>query len=84
LTIKKTAIFLAAVLVAAGAVLVAGLAVIPSTVQNAQANPCSGNTLSTAGGVGERPLPGVTPESGDIDFKCDLNDVEVDEFPGPG
>jgi hypothetical protein len=45
MTIKKTTVLMAAVL-AVATVLAAGLAVLPSSVQDAQANPC-GNNVNT-------------------------------------
>jgi hypothetical protein len=64
---KKRTMFLAAVLAVAATVLAAGLAVVPSTVQNVQANPCSGIGI----GSGD-----------DVNFKCKFtDDVEIFELP---
>jgi hypothetical protein len=68
---KKTTVLMAAVL-AIAAVLAAGLTVLPSSVQEAQANPCS-----VAGGNGP---------SGDLDldFECEFNGhIEVTESETP-
>jgi hypothetical protein len=47
---KKTTIFMAAIL-AAATILAAGIAVLPSPVQDAQANPCAqDNDLNPSGG----------------------------------
>jgi hypothetical protein len=60
--VKKVIILIAAVLVATATVL-AGIAVLPSTAQNAQANPCSAFTITN---------------NDDVDFKCKFfDDVEV-------
>jgi hypothetical protein len=68
----KTTILMAAAL-AAGTLLAAGLTVLPSSVQEAQANPCS---IGTGNGPG-----GDT----DVDFECEFNGhVEVTESEGPG
>ena len=56
-----------AALLAAGAILAAGLAIVPSTVQTAQANPCATE---------------VDGNNNEIDnFKCKFFDeVEIDEI----
>jgi hypothetical protein len=63
---NKVTIVMAALL-AAGAILAAGLAIVPSTVQTAQANPCSIE---------------AEEEDFEIDnFKCKFFDeVEIDEI----
>jgi len=69
---NKVTLLIAAVLVATTTVLVAGIAVVPSTVQHAQANPCSNLVTATAG----------TSIAGDVNIKCKFtDDVEVDETP---
>jgi hypothetical protein len=70
---KQTTVLMAAML-AVATVLAAGLTVLPSSVQEAQANPCSNNTEEDEGGRG-----------GDIDTsggaqECDLTGYfEFDE-----
>jgi hypothetical protein len=54
---------------AAATVLTAGLAVVPSTVQNAHANPCSANNA-------------FNNNNEDVNFKCKFtDDVEIAELP---
>ena len=50
MTTKKTTILMASVL-AAATVLAAGLTVLPNSVQDAQANPCSNNVVNEDGDV---------------------------------
>jgi hypothetical protein len=67
MNIKKTTVLMAAVL-AAATVLTAGLAVLPNSVQDAQANPC-GNIVNT---------PSQSP--GDPQIVCKIiGPVDVDE-----
>ena len=60
MTIKKTTVLMAAVL-AVATVLAVGLAVLPGSVQEAQANPCS--TSEQGGG------------DVDADFNCDFEGI---------
>jgi hypothetical protein len=83
---KETTLLMAAVLAAATAtVLVAGIAVVPTTFQNAQANPCSGISItSTAQEQAQEDGPGDTDQDIDQDssVKCKFfDDVEVNETP---
>src|SRR5215475_5694642 len=79
--LMKKAILIFAVVLAAAAVL-GGLASVPSTVQNANANPCSGIRVGgvSGGEVGEIPLPGSSNnnvDTGDVNIKCDLEHVDI-------
>ena len=73
----KKAILMFVVVLATAAVL-GGLAAIPSTVQNAHANPCSDIEV---GGVGGGESNNNDEDTGDVDLKCDLEHVDVEEEP---
>jgi hypothetical protein len=67
---KKATLLITAVLVVATTDRVAGIAVVvvPSTIQNAQANPCSAITATTGAATG---TPGEgEAESGEVNIKC--------------
>ena len=67
---NRTIIFL--VVLATATLLGAGLAVIPNTIQNAHANPCSNIGFSNNNGA---------EDSGDkIKVNCDLDHVALDEL----
>jgi len=85
--IKKTAFLMTTVLTVA-TVLTVGLTVLPGSVQEAQANPCSelsiaaaNSEVNGAGGMGDDEL-----NVGDLDSKtspeidCDLTGVVIDEI----
>ena len=75
LTIKKTTVLMAAVL-AVATVLAAGLAILPDTVQNVEANPCA---VDQTGGGGDE------DSTTEIDTTCEVfGNVEVEEGPGGG
>jgi hypothetical protein len=68
----KTASLMAAML-AVATVIAVGLTILPSSVQEAQANPCS--TTSEQGGGPPGPFPpppGLFPSGDDIDLNCDF------------
>jgi hypothetical protein len=73
-----------ALVLSAATVLAAGLAIVSSTVQNAQANPCSNINI----GVGDRIVPSDSiTAAGEVNFNCKIHDVEIDadpRIPGPG
>jgi hypothetical protein len=61
--------------IAAATVIAAGLVVLPGSLQEAQANPCS-----TGGEGRELPVPVPPTPSGDIDIDCVFNgDLELNE-----
>jgi hypothetical protein len=72
---KKTTVLMAAAL-AVATVLAAGLTVVPSSVQDAQANPCSENAL---GQVSSTDSDGETKNQGALTVICNLNGVEIKE-----
>jgi hypothetical protein len=77
---KKT-LLMAAVL-AVATVLAAGLTVLPSSVQEAQANPCGGsvNENENEGGEGETiVVVVVTPNSDERECKIIGNDIDFEE-----
>jgi len=73
--LMKKAILMFVVVLAAAAVL-GGLAAVPSTVQNAHANPCSDIEV---GGVGGGGSSSNTEDTGDVKIKCELEHVDVEE-----
>ena len=69
-------------MLAVATILTAGLTVLPSSVQEAQANPCSVNSEGTGGDAeGEGATGGAaTGTSTASDQECDLNgNIEFDE-----
>jgi hypothetical protein len=87
MTIKKTAVLMAAVLAVATS-LATGLAIIPGSVENAQANPCTENSIAASantevvggaegGGVDADVDEQNTEASPEID--CDLTGIVVEE-----
>jgi hypothetical protein len=83
---KNTTVLMAAML-AAATVIAVGLTILPSSVHEAQANPCS--TTSEQGGG----PPGLFPSGDDIDLNCDFengnfeiteNDLGIIGPPFPG
>jgi hypothetical protein len=71
---NKTTVLMAAVL-AVTTVLAAGLTVLPSSVQEAQANPCA-NEVSRGGNAQNS----FNPQGGDDDRECDFTGAfEFDE-----
>jgi hypothetical protein len=82
MTLKKTTVLMAAV-IAVATVLAAGLTVLPSSVQEAQANPCSNVATGEVNG-GEGNAEGdSTAAGGDIttsDQECSfIGPVDIDE-----
>jgi hypothetical protein len=81
---NKTTVLMAAVL-AVATVLVAGLTVLPSSVQKAQANPCANEVTESRGGVGVSEVPQIGAQNsfspqGDDDRDCDFTGAfEFDE-----
>ena len=73
----KKAILMFVVVLAAAAVL-GGLAAVPSTVQNANANPCSDLEI---GGVGGGGSDNNEDDTGDVTIKCELEHVDIFEEP---
>ncbi|MFZ0344589.1 MAG: hypothetical protein WAM27_06450 [Nitrososphaeraceae archaeon] len=72
---KKSTVLMAAVL-AVATVLAAGLAVLPSSVQDAQANPCSENTVAQASSTD---TGGEAKNQGAQTIICNLNGVDINE-----
>ena len=74
-----------AAVLAVATVLVAGLTVLPSSVQKAQANPCANEVTESRGGVGVSEVPQVGVQNsfnpqGDDDRECDFTGAfEFDE-----
>jgi hypothetical protein len=71
----KTSVLMAAAL-AVATVLTAGLSVVPSLVQDAQANPCSENAL---GQVSSTDTGGEAKNQGALTVICNLNGVDINE-----
>jgi uncharacterized membrane protein YdfJ with MMPL/SSD domain len=81
----RKATLLMATPLAAATVIVAGLAVVPSITQNAQANLCSNITIATSAEEAASEAA-AEDDSGDADIDQDINlkckffdDVDVDE-----
>jgi hypothetical protein len=72
---NKTTVFMAAAL-AVATVLAAGLIVVPSSVQKAQANPCSENVLAQASSTD---TGGEAKNQGALTVICNLNGVDINE-----
>jgi len=72
--LMKKAILMFVVVLAAAAVL-GGLAAVPSTVQNAHANPCSDIE------IGSVHTSGSTAETGPVTITCELKGVDMKEPP---
>ena len=78
MTTKKTTVLMAAVL-ALATILAAGLTVLPSSVQEAQANPCSVNSVAEAnGGDGDSAAAGGDISTGDQECNF-IGPVDIDE-----
>jgi hypothetical protein len=79
MTIKRTTVLMAAVL-AVATVLAAGLTILPSSVHEAQANPCSmgqfgeGSSLTASSNANEEESEAETEI-----FDCDFEGVVIDE-----
>jgi len=65
-----------AVALAVATVLAAGLTVVPSSVQDAQANPCSENSV---GQVSSTDTGGEAKNQGALTVICNLNGVDINE-----
>jgi hypothetical protein len=72
---NKTTVLIAAALSVA-TILAAGLSVLPSSLQDAQANPCSENILAQASSTD---TGGEAKNQGALTVICNLNGVEINE-----
>jgi hypothetical protein len=72
---RKATVLMAAVL-AVATVLAAGLTVVPTSVQEAQANPCSENALAQ---VSSTDTGGEAKNQGTLTVICNLNGVDINE-----